>query len=883
MIKHPHTRNPEELFGELQTHPKEGLSREAIAGLLKKYGENALQPRVPQAWWSILARQFLDPIIYILIVAAALALMYGSWVEAIAIMVVILFTVTIGFFMELQAVRSLETLSRMEQPEASVLRSGKIHRLPATNLVPGDILVLESGDVVPADARIFSNEYLETKESMLTGESTSVEKGVEVLPADTPVADQRNMVFRETVIAKGSGKAVVVATGMNTQLGQIQQLANEAVKTRSPLEKKLNQLSQRLIWLTLILAVLIVAAGVIRGEALLLMVETGVALAVAAIPEGLPIVATIALARGMLKLSDKQVIIKKITAVETLGAVNILCTDKTGTLTEDAMTVQTVAVAGKQKPREVSLPSRDTGLPEADSEAIRRLLWNGLLCNAVVLEAAERRGDPIDLALIRFAESMGYDPASFRKRFPKLHEIPFDTERKLMATLHSEEDGTFSVYVKGAFENVVSHCDTVLAEGASLNFEQVEAWHALVDELASRGLRTLAMAYRHDKQRPAVNALLEKLTFLGIVGFIDPARTDVRESIETCKKAGLQVVMMTGDHPGTAAKIALDIGLLKEGEEKDKVMRGSRIPDPDAINAQTAEQLRKTLVFARVSPKEKLDLISFYQAQGYTIGMMGDGVNDVPALKKADIGIAMGIRGTQAAREAADIILKNDHFTAMELAIRQGRLIFEHIRQFVVYLLSSNLAEILSVGGAALLQLPAPLLPLQILFLNLVTDVFPALALGTGKGDPNLMAQPPRTKKEPIMTARHWKATIVYGLCITLAVLGVVIYAHYRLNLTSMQINNMAFYTLVLGQLLNVFNVTHRKVSFFHNEVMRNPWVWGAILLCGGITLAAYHLPPVALALSLIPLGISQIGTVLLFGFGSLLLAQLLKRSGIAP
>ncbi len=883
MIRNPFAAEIQEIINELQTDPEQGLDQAEIANRLKTYGPNSLKPAQPKKWWLILASQFLDPIIYILLIATALAIFYGSMVEAIAILVVILLTVAIGFFMELQAVRSLETLSKMEQQETSVLRSGKILRIPAFGLVPGDLIILESGDLVPADARICFCENLETKEAMLTGESSSVQKSAATQPEGVAVSDQKNMVFMETVIASGSGRAIVVATGMDTQLGKIQEMAGEAVESRTPLEKKLNYLGKRLIWLTLILAVLIVISGYLRGEDFLIMLETGIALAVAAIPEGLPIVATIALARGMLRLSKQQVIIKKIEAVETLGAVNILCTDKTGTLTEDKMKVRTLVIAGKDGPEELHFSGEETLTTYEGRESLDLMLLNGILCNGVALEAESRRGDAMDMALIEFAENMGYDAVAVKKKHPKLLELPFDTERKLMATLNENKDSGYTIYVKGAFENVLARCTRIRIGKDSRELGPTAPWENLVDKLASQGLRTLAMAYRDTESKPPRESLPSDLTFLGILGFIDPARIDVKQTIETYKKAGIKVVMMTGDHPGTAGRIARDIGLLEDSPIGDQLIRGSEMPVLSEPDEATTARLLKTVVFARVTPRQKLELVQFYQQHQYTIGMMGDGVNDVPALKKADIGIAMGIRGTQAAREAADVILKNDRFTAMELAIRQGRLIFEHIRQFVVYLLSSNLAEIISVGTAALLGLPAPLLPLQILFLNMVTDVFPALALGTGQGESTVMEQPPRAAAERIMTRKHWIATIVYGLCITLAVLGVVAWSYFFLGLPPRVINNMAFYTLILGQLLNVFNVPRRNLPFFINEVTKNPWIWGAIVICTAITALAYFVPPMARALSLVPITLDQLAYVFIFGGASLLLAQLLKRTGISP
>ncbi len=606
------------------------------------------------------------------------------------------------------------------------------------------------------------------------------------------------------------------------------------------------------------------------------MIETGVALAVAAIPEGLPIVATIALAQGMLRLSKKQVIIKKLDAVQTLGATNIICTDKTGTLTEDQMKAHTL-IFNEESIKDVYRTER--GLLELvkKNHVFDKMMMAAILCNNVDPMATEKLGDSIELALMDLARYLKYDPVSVKNDNPEKLELPFDAELKLMASAHRHKEH-FHIFVKGAFESLVARCDSILNKDGSKPFDEKGKWSNKLDVLASQGLRTLAFAYKEVITMPKKETVLQHLTFLGIIGFIDPAREDVKDTIDIYKKAGIKVVMVTGDHAGTAKKIAQEVGLLQIGASSEKVMHGKVIPNRDEVDLNNGAKLLDASVFARVTPEQKLDLVTFYQNNNHIVGMIGDGINDVPALKKADIGIAMGIRGTEAAREVADVILKNDKFTAIELAIRQGRVVFQNIRQFVVYLLSCNLAEILSVGLAALLNLPAPLLPLQILFLNLVTDVFPALALGLGKGEEDSMEQPPRNPKEPIMKRQNWYETIVYGLCISASVLGIVVYANFVLELEPITINNMAFYTLVLAQLFNVFNIPKRKESFFINEVTKNPWVWSAIFISLLITLGAYLISPVAQALSLEPLSFKLLGITMLFAMGSLVLAQFVKR-----
>ncbi len=878
MIHNPFERTAKKIIAQLNSDLHNGLDIHDAQKRIKKFGPNQIPKDRPKSRWRILINQLQDPIIYILVVASLLAFLFTDWREGLAIVLVILISVTIGFFMEFQAVRSLAALRKMGQIMTYVLRSGKIQRLKASELVPGDIIILQTGDVVAADARLISEENLTVKESALTGESVPISKTTKILPAKTPISNQRNMLFKGTMVITGSGRAIITATGIHTQLGKIQQMGMNAIKEITPLEKKLNELSKWLIWLTLSFAILIVIAGYIRGKELLVMIETGVALAVAAIPEGLPIVATIALAKGMLRLSKRQVIIKKLEAVQTLGAANIIFTDKTGTLTEDKMKVHTIVLADISL-SEVSQKNTEGFDFIKTNKAFDKIMKASILCNNISLSNDNQQGDSIEVALLDFAMYAGYDVKFIRKDNPEKLELPFHADRKLMATAHQNKK-EFYVYVKGAFENLVAVCDTIIENGKENSFLDKEAWRNKVDELAAQGLRTLAFAYKRVERIPKKDTMVKQLVFLGIIAFIDPAREDVKATIDIYKKAGIKVIMATGDHPKTAKKIAEDVGLLEQEASSEHVVEGKELQD--IINGEATDRMRflNASVFARVTPEQKLDLVSFHQKNGNIVGMIGDGINDVPALKKADIGIAMGVRGTEAAREVADVILKNDKFTAIELAIRQGRVVFQNIRQFVIYLLSCNLAEILSVGIAALMNLPAPLLPLQILFLNLVTDVFPALALGLGKGVEDIMEQPPRDPKEPIMTRSDWNATIVYGLSISASVLGIVVYANFVMKLNWDIINNMAFYTLVLAQLFNVFNIPKRSVSFIKNEVTKNAWVWAAITLSLLITFAAYLVKPIADALSLLPISFEQLGLTVLFALGSLVMVQLIKQSG---
>lgn len=873
MVQKPFTKSNRELLDLIDTDAVQGLSLYEAQLRLKKHGHNQIPQYKPKSRSRILVDQLLDPIVYILVVAALLAFAFSDVLEALAIVTVLLISISIGFFMELQAVRSLEALRKLGESKTSVLRSGKKQVVHAADIVPGDIVCLQRGDVVPADGRLFSVDNLSIKESALTGESIPVFKNDDILPANTSLTELTNMVFRGTTVLTGFGKAIITATGKRTELGKIQQMGVDAEKERTPLEKKLNQLSKRLIWLTLLLTFVIVLIGCLKGQEFLFMIETGVALAVASIPEGLPIVATIALAQGMYRLSKKNVIIKKLEAVQTLGATDVIFTDKTGTLTEDDMKVHVLAnseeVISVEKEYHFKVKMKN-------DPVFSRMIQASVLCNNIDVKVDDPSGDSIEMALIDFAKGVDIDIAAIREEYQECSELPFNAKRKLMATVH--HNGAFVVYAKGAFENLIAHCRYYQYEDKVRPLGDIGRWYEKIDDLAAQGLRILAFAYKETGKAPTKDDILDQLVFLGIIGFLDPARKDVKATLDMYKKAGIKVVMATGDHPSTSIKIAQEVGLLDENSSSGKVINGNNIDVGQNKNKENLQELLNAVIFARVSPEQKLNLVSLYQQNGHIVGMIGDGINDVPAIKKADIGIAMGIRGTEAAREVADVILKNDKFTAIELAIRQGRVIFQNIRQFVVYLLSCNLAEILSVGFAALLSLPAPLLPLQILFLNLVTDIFPALALGLGKGEADIMEQAPKNPKAPIINRVHWYAIIIYGFSICISVIGVVAYADLVLRLKPTIINNMAFYTLVLAQLLNVFNMPKGNRSFFVNEVTNNPWVWSAILLSIMITGLAYVIAPIAKALSLKNLSGEYFIIVLVFALGSLLLAQVLKK-----
>lgn len=862
----PYCNGIDKVCDYLKTDIISGLSSAEVNRRLQYYGSNQLEKGRTRSHFSIFLDQLLDPMIYILLIATLLAIIFEEWLEAIAILVVILITTTIGYIMETQAIKSMEALRKLSRTKSKVIRDGALTVTESENLVPGDILYLEEGDVIPVDGRIFECISLGVKEDALTGESGQVAKTDRLLEPAQEITDQLNMVFAGTLVSRGKAKVIITNTGRNTILGQINSLSQKTISTSTPLDKKLLRLNRNLINICLALVAIVLIMGLSQGKELWLMIETSIALAVAAIPEGLPIVATVALARGMLKLAKKNVIIKKMEAVQTLGEMGVILTDKTGTLTENKMAVHTIALNNLYLKNYTNKNNEDlTNHPD-----YMKLRQTAILCNNANFE--RNSGDPLELALYHFF--IKTDPVfkQFNKRFKRVGELPFDANTRMMATAHKDESD-FIISAKGASEKILSICDFP-SHGYSKHY-----WHELADQMANNGLRILAFATKRCSSKPVDLQNESHLDFVGIIGFLDTPRSDVSEVIDTYQRAGIKVIMVTGDHPNTAKKVADEIGLFDNmSNPDDMVIKGPEIPDFAKITEEMRKRLLKSVVFARVLPQQKLQIVDFFQKNNFIVGMTGDGVNDAPALKKSDVGIAMGIRGTEAAKEVADIILKDDKFTSIYQAIFQGRTIFENIRKFVVYLMSSNFAEIAVVAFASISNLPQPLLPLQILFLNLVTDVFPALALSTNEVDSRIMDQPPRSADEPIMTRYHWTVTGIYGFSIAVWVTAMNIYASLFLQLDAQVINNLSFYTLVLSQLLNLFNLPKAGVSPLNNEVTKNPWIWIAILISLLVMAFAQIIPVAAEVLSLVTLSPDHYLLITLFAFASLIFSQLLKN-----
>jgi P-type Ca2+ transporter type 2C len=830
----------------------------------------------PVSVWLVLVKQFKSVIVGLLALATIVSVVLGDYLEAMAVGVVIVINTIIGFATEIRAMRSMESLRELGSVTANVLRDGDLRAVPAEDLVPGDVVVFEGGDVISADLRLLDGSKVETDESALTGESAPVSKRPEPLGEEAVLGDRNNVLHKGTAITRGAGQGIVYATGIRTELGRISELVEQSTQPETPLQLQLQELGRRLLWITLGVAVVIGVLGAMSGRTTRETVETAIALAVAAIPEGLPIVATIALARGMRRMARRNVLIEKLAAVETLGSVGVILTDKTGTLTENRMVLAKLVLAGTTI--EFTGGYQCQGTLTQNGEPVVRLpsdversLAVASLCNNASLgeDNIKPVGDPTEVALLMGAAKAGINRTQLLAELPEERESAFDPDLRMMATFHRRAAG-FLVTVKGAPDSVLAACDRLAVgeEDRELSDDDRSEWLGRNEQLADAGLRVLALASRN-VDHAGVDPYRE-LVFLGLAALIDPPRPDVRKAIEDCMRAGIDIVMVSGDQPATASYIADALG-LDSGHDRLVAGRELAADEVDSVRMLNAR------VFARISPEQKLDVIAAHQAAGESVAMIGDGVNDAPALKKADIGVAMGIRGTQVAKEASDVVVQDDSFGSIVHAVQEGRVIFDNIRKFVLYLLSSNLSEIIVVGIGAMLAFPVPLLPLQILYLNLITDVFPALALGAGQGEPGVMNRPPRQRDEGVLARRHWYAIGSFGVVMSVPVLGVLAYAVLGLGVSNQVATTMSFLTLAFAQLWHVFNMASPASPILHNDVIRNGWVWGAIALSAGLVVLAVYVPVLSVVLNVATLNPQQWLIVLGASLSPLVLGQALR------
>ncbi|WP_233276823.1 cation-translocating P-type ATPase [Mucilaginibacter paludis] len=857
-LDHPFSLAAEDVVKQIQTDIHKGISQNEAVKRSEMYGPNIFKRQKQKSLWWIMLVQFKSPIVYLLFFGAVVSLYFKDVLETIAILVVIVINALIGFFMEMQARSSMNALKKMDIILARVIREGKTRAIPSEQLVPGDLVPLEAGDIIPADGRLVVVNRLQCDESSLTGESLPSDKAIDALKEGTVIGDQHNMVFKGTSVINGNGKMVITGIAAQTQLGTISSLVASAADTITPLDKKLNKLSRKLIWITLGMTAIFAVTGFIQGKALLTIIETSIALAVAAIPEGLPIVATVALSYGMLLMAKRNAIVKKLSSVETLGSTGVILTDKTGTLTENKIHADTFAFPDENV--KVHIEDHVLKFPEgvikSSVENFNKLLLTGILCNDAVLSPNAKNkdntkysGDPVEVALFQIAIAAGLDTAVLLKQYVRIGEVPFSSEIMMMGTLHRTPAGDFAA-AKGSVEQLLEKCSNVQSGAHIKVLDSKEKKEILSksEQMATSGLRVLAFAYRSAKSLDAKD-FMNNLTYIGMAGFLDPPRTDIKGAILNCRNAGIKVVMITGDHPQTALNIARKVGLIEQ--DNQKVITGKELPKSDSLTKEWRQRILDTAVFARASPKQKLEIADVFQQDGFIVAMTGDGVNDAPALKKADVGIAMGIRGTQVAKETASIILKDDSFTSIAEAVAHGREIFQNIQKFVVYLVSCNLSEIFIVTILGIVMPGATLLPLQILFLNMVTDIFPALALGLGSGDQTVMQRPPRDPKMNIITNKKWLTIALYSASITAAVIIAVVYCKEVLHSDDRTCNNVAFITLTFTQLFHVFNMSSAGDQLLNNEITRNKFVWIALIICSSLTFMVFAVPGMRLVLGL--------------------------------
>lgn len=852
---------PRQVLDTLDTDPDQGLSQGEGARRLAGYGENKLEKAKPPGLFRQVLAQLRDPMILVLLAAAALSFFAGGgqdWLDTAIILLIVVFNTVISVSQEDNARKALEALEKLAAPRARVLREGVERRLESTHLVPGDILLLEAGDYVPADGRILWAAGLQTDESAMTGESLPVHKRAgDGLPPDTPLAERKNMVIGGTVVTGGRAKVVVTATGMQTEMGKIAGLLLRQGQGETPLQRKMKEVSRVLSLVCVGVCAVMFGVGMLQHRDILDMFLTAVALAVAAIPEGLPAIVTIVLAVGVGRMARRNAIIKRLPAVETLGCASVICSDKTGTLTKNQMTVLEVWTPAPAH--------RD------------RALTLGTLCGDAQEGPGGYIGDPTETAIAQAAAQAGLEKAALERDMPRRGEAPFDSVRKRMATCHALPNGEALVAVKGAPEAVLARCTHLLGaqgprpltDGDRRRIAQVGG------DLAGQALRVLAVAQRLQPALPksmAAESLEAELTFVGLIGMMDPPRPEVRQAVDRCAGAGIRPVMITGDHKDTAVAIAKQLNIYRPG---DKAIDGAGL---DFLPQETLEEeIEAFSVYARVTPEHKMRIVQAWQRRGHVVAMTGDGVNDAPALKAADIGCAMGKTGTDVAKGAADMILTDDNFATVVAAVEQGRGIYANIRKAIHYLLSCNIGEILTIFLATLLPVSqAPLSPVQLLWLNLVTDSLPALALGMEPVEKTAMTQPPRGKEEPLFSRAFsrrlaWQGALVGGITLLAYGLGL------HLTGTFAVANTMAFATLTFSQLFHAFDVRSETTPLFRLGVLSNKAMNKAFLAGAALQAAVLLAPPLQGVFAVVPMDLAQWGIVLGLALTPLVVCEIEK------
>ncbi|MGZ3769310.1 MAG: cation-translocating P-type ATPase [Bdellovibrio sp.] len=824
-----------------------GLTHEEVKNRAATFGPNKLEDTKKKNAFKLLLSQFSDLLIIVLISAALIAAFLGEPQDTVAIVAIIILNASLGFFQEYRAEKAMEALKAMTAPLAKVKRMGHVQTVAAYELVPGDIVYLEAGNIVPADLRILEAHELNIDESPLTGESAPVNKVTAALPhEERPVSDQVNMAFKGTMVTGGRAIGLVVETGMNTEIGRIAKLLKEEVEVKTPLQNRIAEFAKKLSIVVIALCLMIFLMGLARGGDTVLMFLTALSLAVAAIPEALPAVVTVSLAIGARIMIRRKALVRKLPAVESLGSVTYICSDKTGTLTENKMKAQTFYINGHQ-------------LSQLSSEELKstagQLFVQCLALNNDVTFTPDNiaQGDPTETALVEAAQQWGISKKDCEQKFPRIKEIPFSSERRMMSTIHQGEKQTF-LLCKGAPEKVIRLCSKQQKynEVENINHQQIIS---ITEEMAHRGFRVLAIAYRDlnriDLQQKAAN-LETEFTFLGLIGIIDPPRTEAKESIQICKASGIHVVMITGDHPSTAKAIARQLGIIDD--DGMEVLLGSQLSKMSDIDLQ--KKVRQISLYARVAPEQKIRIVKALQSAGEIIAMTGDGVNDAPALRRADVGVSMGKGGTDVAREASHIILLDDNFSTIVTAVREGRRIYDNIRKFIRFSLSGNSGEIWTLFFAPFLGLPTPLLPIHLLWINLVTDGLPGLALAMEPEEKNIMHRPPRNPKESIFARGLWQHSVWVGILTAATTLGCMKWSYVT---GDAHWQSMTFTVLTLVQMGHVLAIRSETESLFSQGLFSNIYVTGAVTITFLLQLCTLYIPSLNETFKTVPLTMTEL------------------------
>lgn len=899
-----HRRSSTAVLRELEVELPLGLTQSEALRRLKEYGDNELIERGIKAPWIILWEQMTASVVVVLIVAAVVSALLGDYKDSAAIAAIIVLNAILGFSQEYRAEKAIAALKKLAVPSAKVRRDSEVLSMPVVNLVPGDIVLFEAGDFVPADCRLIESAGLQTLEAALTGESEPIRKITDPLDqADLSLGDRRNMVYMGTFATSGRGVAVVTATGMRTELGHIAVMLQAVKNEPTPLQRRLHHLGKVLAGAALLLVAVIFVHGLLRGENLKLMFLTAVSIGVAAVPEGLPAVVTIALTLGAQRMLKRKALIRKLPAVETLGSVTVICSDKTGTLTENRMRVVTLQLAEYSVDTDSYLRSRplNASTPSwGDASGIPLLLAGGTLCNDAHVRTSTKQsevaipfGDPTEIALVAAAADQGLSKAELQQLMPRVAEVPFSPERKRMTTVHqmacdpslipdelaSVCDGNPTRYVafsKGAVDTLLELSTTVWVGGKPqpLNQQWRERMAAANDGLAENGMRVIGMAFRCLDSLPSpmeVNNVEREMTFVGMFGLIDSPRQEAASAVATCQVAGIRPVMITGDHPLTARYIAEKVGIASTKQP----LTGFEL---DHLSDQLKSLVESTSVYARVTPAHKLKIVQALQENGEIVAMTGDGVNDAPALKRADIGVAMGVTGTDVAKEAADIVLLDDNFATIVAAVEEGRVIYDNVRKFIKYILATNSGEIWTMLVAPFLNMPLPLLPLQILWMNLVTDGFPALALGVEPAEPDTMRRPPYPPNESIFARGMGTHVIWVGLL--MAFLSVSVgYGYWHAGRSNWQ--TMLFTTLTLSQMAHAMAIRSERSSLFQIGLLTNKPLLAAVMLTIVLQLCLIYIPFLQTVFSTRPLSAMDLGLSILLSsviFGAVELEKRLHR-----